>query len=93
MIKTIRFETYDGEAHKITVALTRREDGTMGARTIDSLLMTQDLNDFRVKLWNQGVDMLESMIIVQACHGVNIEDAGYVEGIRCYVTSLRNRLF
>ena len=93
MYKRIEFKTRDGESHRITLHVTRREDGTVGARMIDSLLMTQDLNDFRVKLWNQGIDMLESMIIVQVCHGVDIEAPGYVEGIRCYVTSLRNRLF
>ena len=92
MMHKVEFQTMGGETHRIVIQTSRREDGTIGARTIDSLLMTQDLNDFRVKLWNQGIDMLESMMIVQVCHGVKITSPGYIAGVRCYVQSLANRL-
>jgi hypothetical protein len=86
------FVTRDGEQHRVVVETMDRVDGTLGARMTESLLMTQDLNDFRVKLWNQAIDLLESMMIVQVCNGLDITSPAYVEGVRVYVESVRNRL-
>lgn len=91
-IHTIRFQLQSGEVHQIVIEVVDRADGTKGGRTTESLLMTQDLNDFRVKLWNQAIDLLESMLIVQACHGVNISSPGYIAGVKCYVQSIVTRL-
>ncbi len=88
----VRFEVLGGEVYQIVIESQDRADGTVGAKTVESLLMCDDLDDIRVKLWNQGIDMLESMMIVQVCHGVNITTSGYIAGVRCYVQSLRNRL-
>ncbi len=92
MIQEIEF-VVDGERH--TIAIDRVQnyaDGTVGAKTVKSLLMTQDLNDFRVKLWNQAIDLLESMMIVMVVKGGNIEEPAFVEGVKCYVTALKRRL-
>lgn len=91
-VSIVNFKLMGGEAHRIVIESQDRADGTVGAKTVESLLMTTDLDDFRVKLWNQGIDMLESMMIVQVCHGVEITNPGYVAGVRCYVQSLANRL-
>ena len=93
MIYKVKFQNWsDGEHYEIVIETTQRPDGTIGAKTTKSLLKTQHLNLGSIESWNESIDMLESMMIVQACHGVNLEEPGYVEGVRCYVTSLRNRL-
>ena len=91
-MKQICFFVADGEDHTIVIDRVQRTDGTFGAQTSQSLLMTQDLSDMRVKLWNHGIDMLESMMVVYVAHGGNIEERAYVESVKCYVTTLKRRL-
>jgi hypothetical protein len=93
MIQKIKFDI-DGEAHQIVIDGPIFGPGNQlpGARMVESLLMTHDLDDFRVKLWNQGIDVIESGLIVYVASGGNIDTPAFSKMVRCQVTMLKRRL-
>ncbi len=93
MIQEIEFQI-DGESHTIGVEgpIFRPGNESPGARMTKSLLMTQGLGDFRVQLWNQGIDVIESGLIVYVANGGNIVADPFVEMVKCQVTMLKRRL-
>ncbi len=93
MIQKIEF-VIDGEKHVISIEgpIWRGGNTPPGARMFDSLLMTEGLNDHRVKLWNQGIDVIESGLIVYVANGGDMNFPAFVEMVKCQVTMLKRRL-
>jgi hypothetical protein len=78
--------TIDGEKYEIGVTWAVGK-----AQTTKTLLLTGGLDDFRVRMWNQEVDVIESGIVVFVANGGNISDPAFIEMIKCQVTILKRR--
>lgn len=78
--------------HSIVIETYLLGNGTTGGRMIESLLKTENLDNPKIQKWNQAISLLESMLLVMACNGVKIDTIGFNEGVRCYITNLRNNL-
>lgn len=92
MIQRIEFDI-DGENFAVAIEGPIFRGGLPhGARVVESLLMTQGLYDFRVKLWNQGVDVIESGLVVFVAAGGNMNFPAFIEMVKVQVTMLKRRV-
>ena len=80
---SLTFPVRFGGAQDIVLKLEQQPDKTWKGRMVKSLLMTRFLDVPSVQRFNQDIDMIESLILVHACYGVDVEAPSYIEGIRC----------
>lgn len=52
----------------------------------------EDQDPEEAKVWNAGIDVLESLVLAHACAGVDVTSPAYIEGLEAVLDAISNNL-
>jgi hypothetical protein len=89
----IAFDAHSGESKVLSIETETRPDGQRCGKVLRSLLCDRFTDTPCVQKFNSLINPIESMVLIHACCGVDIETPGYVEGVRVAYENACNTAF